>query len=124
KVSTAMLLTLLFVVFVYLFAVESFTAFLYPNPNEVASYFKAAELPSRLFDFMIIMATVLTVASWSYLYMRAHGRMMWTPRWIEGLRVQLYVLFMNRLYADEHYQLLGQTILRLVHRFDKREQGW
>jgi NADH-quinone oxidoreductase subunit L len=124
KVSAAMLLTLLFVVFVYLFAVESFTAFLYPNPEEVASYFKAADLPDRLFDFMIIMATVLTVASWSYLYMRAHGRTMWTPAWIEGLRIRLYVLFMNRLYADELYQLLGQTMLRLVHRFDKREQGW
>ncbi len=53
KVSAAMLLTLLFVVFVYLFAVESFTAFLYPDPNEVASYFKAAALPGRLFDMMI-----------------------------------------------------------------------
>ena len=124
KVSTAMLLTLLFVVFVYLFAVESFTAFLYPNPNEVASYFKAAELPSQLFDAMIVTATLMTVLGWCYLYMRAHGRTIWTPRWIESLRVQLYVLFMNRLYADEHYQLLGQTILRLVHRFDKREQGW
>ena len=37
KVSAAMLLTLLFVVLVYQFAVESFTAFLYPNPAEVAS---------------------------------------------------------------------------------------
>ena len=50
KVSAAMLLTLFFVVFIYLFAVESFTAFLYPNPDEVASYFKAAELPNWLFD--------------------------------------------------------------------------
>ena len=30
KVSAAMLMTLLFIVFVYLFAVESFTEFLYP----------------------------------------------------------------------------------------------
>ena len=50
KVSAAMLMTLLFVVFIYLFAVESFTAFLYPNPEEVASYFQAAALPSWLFD--------------------------------------------------------------------------
>ncbi len=124
KVSAAMLLTLLFVVFVYLFAVESFTAFLYPNPAEVAAYFQAADLPDWLFDFIIIMATILTVASWSYLYMRAHGRTMWTPAWIERLRVRLYVLFMNRLYADELYQLLGQTMTRLIHRLDKRAQGW
>ena len=63
EVSAAMLLTLLFVVFMYLFAVESFTAFLYPDPNEVASYFKAAALPGRLFDLMILLATVMTVLS-------------------------------------------------------------
>ena len=49
KVSAAMLLILLFVVFIYLFAVESFTAFLYPNPEEVASYFQAAAFPNWLF---------------------------------------------------------------------------
>jgi NADH-quinone oxidoreductase subunit L len=124
KVSAAMLFTLLFVVFNYLFAVESFTAFLYPNPEEVASYFKAADLPDWLFDLIIVTATLMTIVSWSYLYLRAHGRTVWTPAWIEGVRVRLYVLFMNRLYADEFYQLLGQTVMRVIHRFDKRERGW
>jgi NADH-quinone oxidoreductase subunit L len=119
KVSAAMLLTLLFVVFVYLFAVESFTAFLYPDPNEVASYFKAAELPSRLFDAMIVIATLMTVLGWCYLYMRAHGRTMWTPHWIEGLRVRLYVLFLNRLYVDECVRRLGQALISAMQRFDK-----
>jgi NADH-quinone oxidoreductase subunit L len=64
KVSTAMLVTLLFVVFVYLFAVGSFTEFLYPDADEVASYFKAAALPDWLFDIMLLAATVLTIASW------------------------------------------------------------
>jgi len=32
--------------------------------------------------------------------------------------------FMNRLYADEFYQLLGNGIMRLVHQLDKRERGW
>ena len=40
------LLTLLLVVFTYLFAVDSFTHFLSPNPEEVASYFRAAALPA------------------------------------------------------------------------------
>ena len=62
KVSAAMLMTLLFIVFVYLFAVESFTEFLYPNPDEVASYFKAAHLADWLFDLIIVTATILTVA--------------------------------------------------------------
>jgi NADH-quinone oxidoreductase subunit L len=124
KVSSAMLLTLLFIVFVYLFAVVSFTAFLYPNPEEVASYFQAAALPNWLFDVIIVMATLTTISGWIYLYLRAHGRTMWTPAWIEDIRVWLYVLFMNRLYADELYELLGQAVMRLVHRFDKREQWW
>jgi NADH-quinone oxidoreductase subunit L len=124
KVSAAMLLTLLFIVFVYLFAVQSFTAFLYSDPQEVASYFLAAALPSWLFDVMIVMATLMTIFGWTYLYMRAHGRTLWTPAWIEGLRIRLYVLFMNRLYADELYELFSQAVMRLVHRFDKRDQGW
>ena len=124
KVSSAMLLTLLFVMFVYLFAVESFTAFLYPNPQEVASYFKAGDLPDWLFDLMIIVATLTTIAGWFYLYMRAHGRTVWMPSWVEGVRTRLYVLFMNRLYADELYQLIGQNVMRVIHRFDKRQRGW
>lgn len=124
KVSSAMLLTLLFVVFIYLFAVESFTAFLYPNPEEVASYFQAAALPNWLFDTIIVMATLLTVLSWSYLYMRAHGQTMWMPDWVEGFRIRLYVLFINRLYVDELYQALGRIVMRVVHRIDKRDAGW
>ena len=119
-----MLLILLFVVFIYLFAVESFTAFLYPDPEEVASYFHAAALPNWLFDLIILGATLMTVFGWSYLYMRAHGRTMWMPAWIDGLRIRLYVLFMHRLYADEVYQKLGQSVMRFVHRVDKRAQGW
>ncbi len=124
KVSSAMLLTLLFVMFVYLFAVESFTAFLYPNPQEVASYFKAGDLPDWLFDLMIIVASLTTIAGWFYLYMRAHGRTVWMPTWVEGVRTRLYVLFMNRLYADEIYQKLGGVVVRLLDRFDKSVRGW
>lgn len=124
KVSAAMLLTLLFIVFVYLFAVESFTAFLYPNPEEVASYFQAAALPNWLFDLIIVAATLMTVLGWSYLYLRAHGRAIWMPTWVEGVRIWLYVLFMNRLYVEQAYQRVGQFIMRGLHRFDKRAQGW
>ena len=124
KVSLAMLLILLFVMFVYLFAVESFTAFLYPNPQEAASYFKAGDLPDWLFDLMIIVATLATIAGWFYLYMRAHGRTVWMPSWVEGVRTRLYVLFMNRLYADEIYQKLGGVVERLLDRFDKSIRGW
>ncbi|MGH7181606.1 MAG: NADH-quinone oxidoreductase subunit L, partial [Nitrospiraceae bacterium] len=123
EVSAAMLLTLLFVVFVYLFAVESFTSFLYPNPEEVASYFKAAELPNWLFDVIIVIATLQTMLGWSYLYMRTHGRTMWMPAWIEGMRHHLYVLLMNRIYVDELYQRLLQAVMYAARRLDKRARG-
>jgi NADH-quinone oxidoreductase subunit L len=124
KVSASMLLTLLFIVFVYLFAVESFTAFLYPNPEEVASYFRAADLPDWLFDLIVVIAALMTVLGWTYLYMRAHGRAVWMPAWIEGLRIRLYTVFLNRIYADELYQLISSMTAQLVHRIDKLERGW
>jgi NADH-quinone oxidoreductase subunit L len=122
KVSAAMLLTLLFVVFVYLFAVESFTAFLYPDPQEVAFYFKAAELPGRLFDMMIGATTLVIVIGWCYVYMNAHGRSLPLPAWIENIRIKLYVLFLNRLYVDEGGQRLEQARLSLFQRPEKHAE--
>ena len=124
KVSVAMLLILLFVVFIYLFAVESFTAFLYPNPAEVASYFQAAALPNWLFDGLIGGTALVIILGWFYIYAQAHGQTMWVPSLVEGLRLRLYVLFMNRLYADECYQALGQAVMRVAHRIDKRVARW
>jgi len=124
KVSVAMLLILLFVVFIYLFAVESFTAFLYPNPEEVASYFQAAALHNWLFDGLIVGTALVIILGWLYIYAQARGQTMWVPSWVEGLRLRLYVLFMNRLYADECYQALGRVVMRVVHRIDKRDAGW
>ena len=124
KVSAAMLGTLLFIVFIYLGAAETFTKFLYPNPEEVAFYFKAADLPDWVFDLILLVATVLTIAGWYYLYLVAHGRAMRLPARLEGLRIRMYVPFMNRLYADELYRSIGNGIMRLVHQLDKRERGW
>ena len=124
KVSAVMLLTLLFIVGIYLFAVESFTAFLYPNPAEVASYFKAADLPDWLFDLMVGMAALMTIFGWTYLYMRAHGRTVWMPVWIEGIRIRVYTVFLNMIYADRLYQVIGTMTAQLVHRIDKLERGW
>ena len=120
KVSMAMLLILLFVVFNYLFAVESFTAFLYPNPGEVASYFHAAALPDWLFDGLIGETALVIILGWFYIYAKAHGRTMWVPGWVEGFRLRLYVLFMNRLYVDHAYERLGQAVTQAVHSLDKR----
>ncbi|TKB92209.1 MAG: hypothetical protein E8D40_07030 [Nitrospira sp.] len=90
----------------------------------MASYFKAADLPDWLFDLIIVGSTGLTVLGWCYLYMKAHGRRVWMPTWIDRVRNQLYVALMNRLYADELYARAGRAIMRVVHWIDKQEQGW
>ncbi len=120
KVSAAMLVTLVIVVFTYLFAVESFTHFLYPNPNDVASYFKAAALPGRLFDSLVVGTTLLTILSWGYLYAHAHGRTVTIPGWIDTFLVRLYVVIMNRLYLDQLYFKIGRIVTLVAHRLEKR----
>jgi len=119
KVSVAMLFILLFVVFNYLFAVETFTAFLYPNPGEVAAYFQAAALPYWLFDGLIGGTALVIILGWFYIYARAHGRTMWVPSLAEGFRLRFYVLFMNRLYVDQAYERLGRAVTHTVHSLDK-----
>ncbi|HET7058332.1 MAG TPA: proton-conducting transporter membrane subunit [Nitrospiraceae bacterium] len=119
KVSVAMLLTLLVVVFTYLFAAERFTAFLYPDREEAASYFRAAALPGPLFDGLVAMTTLLIILGWFYLYARARGHRMFMPPWLERLHGDLYVLFMNRLYLDAIYAKLGQVVMRVAARLDK-----
>ncbi|MBI4002485.1 MAG: NADH-quinone oxidoreductase subunit L [Nitrospira defluvii] len=120
KVSASMLLTLVLVVFTYLFAVESFTHFLYPNPDEVAAYFRAAALPGRLFDSLVVGTTLLTILSWFYLYAHAHGRTVKVPGWIEAFLVRLYVIFMNRLYLDQLYVKFGRVVTLVAQRVEKR----
>ena len=124
KVSLAMLTTLVFVIFTYLFAAERFTHFLFPNPDEVAGYFKAAALPGPLFDVMVVGTTLLIIFGWVYLYAREHGRTIRMPMWVESLFATLYVLFMNRLYMDLVYLKLGQAILRVASRFERLATGW
>ena len=119
KVSGAMLLTLLLVVFTYLFAAETFTAFLYPNPVEVERYFQAAALPARLFDALLVAATLVTILGWFVIYTNAHGRTIWIPAWALTLKARLYVLLMNQLYVDALYARLGQRLMRMAHSIDK-----
>ena len=119
KISATMLLTLLFVVFVYLFAVESFTAFLYPNAAETASYFEAAKLPGWLFDMMVGAATLTTILGWCYVYMKAHGRSLPMPSWVNAIRIQLYISFLNRLYVDELFHQVSKVQLALFQRMGR-----
>ena len=104
----------------YLFAVERFTHFLYPDSYEVALYFRAAALPGRLFDTLVVGTTLLTVLSWIYLYARVHGRTLTIPVWVETVLARLYVLFMNRLYLDQLYAKFGRVVSLVAQRVERR----
>jgi NADH-quinone oxidoreductase subunit L len=112
KVSAAMLVTLLFVMFTYLFAAESFTKFLYPDSATVAFYFQAAALPRPLFDALVASTTLLIVLGWFYLYSQSRGRKVRMPAWAETIHVHLYLLFLNRLYTDAIYGKVARTVRR------------
>jgi NADH-quinone oxidoreductase subunit L len=118
KVSLAMLLTLLLVVSTYLFAAEAFTAFLYPNPGDVAALFSAAALPGWLFDGLVVAATWLVVLGWVVVYASAHEHALPIPGWVDRLRIRLYVVLMNRLYLDALYFRVGQAVWRLAKSLD------
>ena len=60
---------------------------------------------------MIGAATLMTVIGWVYVYIRAHGRTLPVPGWIDAIRIRLYVLFLNRLYVDEVLHRLGRVQL-------------
>ena len=115
KVSAAMLLTLLFVMFTYLFAAESFTKFLYPDPEAVASYFQAAALPRPLFDALVVTTTLLIVLGWFYLYGQSRGHTVRMPVWVETIHVHLYLLCLNRLYLDAMYTWVVRALARLAY---------
>ena len=72
---------------------------------------------------MIGAATLMTMIGWAYVYVRAHGRSLPMPSWIDGFRIRLYVLFLNRLYTDEWLHRLRQAHLATVRRFDGPAQG-
>ncbi len=118
KVAGAMILTLVLVVFTYLWAAETFTYFLYPAPGEVAYYFQAASLPVWLFDLMVVATALFIILGWIFIYAKAHGQSILMPGWVNVLQVRLYILFMNRLYLDALALRLGRGFTRVAHRLD------
>lgn len=123
KVSAAMLATLLFVVFTYLFAAERFTGFLYPDRQEVDFYFTAAALPGPLFDALVGLMALFFMVGWIYLYAETRGQAIHRPSWLDRWHAPLYLLFVNRLYVDRVYQSVGQAILRLAGRLERRSSA-
>lgn len=100
KVSAAMLVTLLGVVFTYLFAAARFDAFLYPGAHAADAFFRAAALPGPVFDGLVAVATAVVILGWGYLYATTRGRAVRLSERGRALVDGLYVLLMNQFYLD------------------------
>lgn len=118
-VST-MIGALFLIVFVYLWAGEAFTHFIYHQPGEAAGFFKAAALHPRVFDMLILMATVLIIFGWVVLYTNSKGQAIFMKSWILSIRNRMYILLINRFYLDLAYVRCGDNLLRLAQKVASR----
>ncbi|HLN86660.1 MAG TPA: proton-conducting transporter membrane subunit, partial [Candidatus Limnocylindrales bacterium] len=83
KVAATMLAVLFLVVLTYLMAAESFSYFLFSAPGEVDYHFKAAALPSGLFDLIVASFALLIIFGWYLIYARSHGKTFRVPDWVK-----------------------------------------
>ncbi len=120
KVAGTMIGALFFIVFIYLWAGEIFTHFLYPEAGVAESFFKAAAFNPRVFDLIIIIATVFILFGWFVVYINAKGQKIFISSWIISVRKQLYILLINRFYVDLIYIRWSNSILRLAQKIAHR----
>jgi NADH-quinone oxidoreductase subunit L len=116
KVAGSMIATLFFIGFVYLWAGESFTHFLYPEPGVANGFFEAAAFPPQVFDALIILSALVVLFGWLILYTTARGQKILNPQWVLSIRQTGWILLINRCYVDGLYKKLGGALLRLAEK--------
>ena len=114
-----MLIVLILITSSYLFMAEQFTRFLYPSPEIVTGYFRAAALPSGLFAALVTIAVAVIVIGWAILYTKRQGRTINRPQAIIDLQTTLYLFFVNRLYLDEVVLRLRHAVKEKVEALDR-----
>jgi NADH:ubiquinone oxidoreductase subunit 4 (subunit M) len=80
-----------------LFAAESFTHFLYPDPAIVSAYFEAGRLPEGVFILVTALLLLSIIGGWHFVYSQRTGEDRLKSG---GLLTFLYLFFVNRLYLD------------------------
>jgi NADH-quinone oxidoreductase subunit L len=120
KISATMIATLSFIGLTYLWAGESFTHFLYPEPGQAAAYFQAAAWPQGLFDAFVVLSALLVVAVWVILYGKAHGTLLLHDRF-GTIYARVYVAFLSTLYVEDALRALAGVPKR-VHIRRPRER--
>jgi NADH-quinone oxidoreductase subunit L len=108
KVSVSMVAALAAIGLTYLWAAESFTHFLYPQPGQAAAFFEAAAWNEGLFESFVVLAALAIVGVWIVLYAKAHGYRLLLPTWLDQLHARLYVWFLNEVYVEASLRAVGR----------------
>lgn len=124
RTSLAMITALVVIVFSYLWAVEEFTYFLYPDHEVVAHYFNAAALPSWIFDSIIVLSALGVIAWWTIDYRQAHGKKFNKPGWATNLKTKIYIMLINSLYIDRLTLKAHSKFLIFLNKLDKKTLRW
>lgn len=120
KVACIMITALFLIVFIYLWAGEEFTHYLYPGPGVANSFFVAAAFNPVVFDMIILIATVLILLGWFIVYTNAKGQKLFIWDWLVSVRKQMYIFLINRFYVDLVYVRWSNSILRLAQKIAHR----
>ncbi len=112
KVAGAMIAALFLIGFIYLWAAEEFTHFLYPEPGLADEFFMAAALNPQVFDMLVLLATLFIIFGWVVLYTNAKGQRIFTRDWLLPIRNKLYILLINRCYVDIIYLRWSECMMR------------
>jgi NADH-quinone oxidoreductase subunit L len=100
----------------YLFAAETFTHFLYPEPGIVSAYFKAGALPQGVF-WMVVALFVLTITGgWFFAYGQRLGTGTLTPG---SKMIHLYLFFVNDFYLDAFVLRIVNALRRAGRAIDR-----
>lgn len=124
KLAIAMVLAVFLIVVTYIWATDTFTYFLYPNPGEATRYFDAAAFPLWLFDSFIGVILLLFLGGWSINYTNRRGRHTLIPGWWNALAPGFYLWIWNRLYLDKLYVMLGRNIVDASKRLNATLPDW
>ena len=116
KIASTMIVSLFFIGFIYLWAAEVFTHFLYPEPGVADGFFVAAAINPIIFDLLIFLATLLILISWVFVYTDSKEQKIFIAQWINFIKKRLYIVLINRLYIDLIYEKCSRSILNLAQK--------
>ncbi len=100
----------------YLFAAETFTHFLYPDPAVVSAYFQAGALPMGVFILVTALFILSITGGWFFVYTHRTRQDHILPG---RVLIPLYLFFANRLYLDGLVLRINNTLARAGKALDR-----